>query len=278
MSTEVSTEAAVITETAEPTRKRKRSSTAAKLIQATALAAVLVPLGSVMMEGASITCGFSGGSSSGGCTQTGNQQVYNFDQTASAEDDYKIVLEFFGMSNPFQMTVEDHHLSHEDFAARNGLDETYGGSYDCVDMVSPLLSTDGSPCREFEFRLEDWTTTQWDHFTVSIVWDYNSEPTYPNGVDPPGTEPGAVRLAQNKGGSQVGDFTIDMCLEALEDEAFDACEYEAVPTGDPRIGGGNTDFSTLSAVHQVPEPSSVILLVSGAGAALYRRRRRTQVA
>ena len=74
----------VTIETAAPPRRRKRSSTAAKLIQAAALAAVLVPLGSIAMEGASITCGYSGASNPSGCAGDGTTRTFDFNQTASA--------------------------------------------------------------------------------------------------------------------------------------------------------------------------------------------------
>jgi hypothetical protein len=242
-----------------------------KLIQAAALVAALVPLGSIAMEGASISCGFSGAGnmSSSGCAGGGSTQIFNFDQTASAADDYKVILTFLGMDNPFNMTVTDHTLSHTAFLAREGL---AAGTYDCVNMVSPTL---GDPCREFEF--ESNNGIQWDGYTFEFVWDYDSENSgFPNGTDPVGDAPGAIRVVQNKGLSQLGAFTIDMCLEAMTNDDFTPCSYQAVSTGDPRIGSGNTDFST-AVVASVPEPSSLILLCAGAGV-LYRRRRRSKLA
>jgi hypothetical protein len=244
-----------------------------KLIQAAALAAALVPLGSIAMEGASISCGFSGASNNSfsGCTGGGSTQTFDFNQTPSAADDYKVILTFFGMDQAFNMTVTDHTLSHAAFLAREGL----AGSYDCVNVVDP---TSGDPCREFEFE-SSTGQAEWDSFSFDFVWDYDSENSgYPNGTDPPGDDPGDIRILQNKGLPQAGLFTIDMCLEALTDSAFTPCSYQASAV-DPRIGSGNTDFSTavIATETTVPEPSSLILLCAGS-ALLYRRRRQSKAA
>ena len=68
--------------------------------------------------------------------------------------------------------------------------------YDCVDFVDPTTTL--TPCREFEF--ESNNGVQWGSFHFDIVWDYDSEPDYPNGDDPSGADPGQVRILQNKGG------------------------------------------------------------------------------
>jgi hypothetical protein len=204
---------------------------------AAALAAMLVPLGSVAVEGLSINCGFSGasnGSFSGCGSASGGAVIFDFDQTSSAEDDYKVILDFVG-GGAFDMTVTDHHLSHLAFLAREGLP----GTYDCVDFVDPTVFD--SSCREFEFDPPDGS---WSSFTFEFVWTYDSETNgYPNGTDPPGVQPGQVRILQNKGEPQEGSYTIDMCLAAITDGNYTPCSYLASSSGDPRIGGGNEDFS-----------------------------------
>ena len=128
------------------TAPRKRSSTAAKLVQAAALAAVLVPLGSVAMEADTITCGFSGYNSDGnnggdGCSNSfGDTNRYNF-------DGYFFELTFNGLdpNANFDVSVSNNTMTGENFDARAGSFE----GYDCI----PL--TEGGPCVDFVVDFPD---------------------------------------------------------------------------------------------------------------------------
>ena len=108
----------------------KKSSTVMKLVQAAALAAALVPLGSVAMEGATLTCGFSG-APEGSCEAGAgfDTQEYNF-------GDYKLIVQFFGMDEAFTLAITDTPISQDAFDLRNAVE----GNYDCVSLVAPTLT------------------------------------------------------------------------------------------------------------------------------------------
>jgi len=237
----------------------RQSSMAIKLAQAAALAAVLVPLGTVAVETESMTCGFYG-ASTGACGSGGTggaTQTFDFGQG------YKYTLTFLDGSAPFFVTINNVALSQEGFDSR----ESLPGSYDCVPLVNP--GTTSSPCVDFNIT-DSSGGTAWDGYVFSIAWLYDSGPTFPNGNDPPGPTPGQVRVLQNPG-SVTGDaFLIDMCL------AFPTpgCQYTPGAI-DPEISSGDTDFSSMTvAWTAVPEPASIILVGAGLGGLLYRRRRR----
>lgn len=265
-------------ETAAVSKTSKKSTSATKLLQAAALAAVLVPLGSVAMESATIVCGFSGGVNGPGCTGEGfsGPRIFDFDQTTSPLDDYKIILDFgFGDGGSWEISVTDNPMTHLQFSER----ESLPGEYDCVDLVDPDL--DPAPCRDFVFvasRGEVWDTYEFD-----FIWDYPSDfpreqGGFPNEPDPPGPVPGHVRILQNKGDPLNGPFTIDMCLAALTDPDFVPCDYDA-SAFDPRIGSGNDGFTTetiawTAQAAAVPEPGILMLMGTGIAGILYRKRRR----
>jgi len=89
-----------------------------KLMQAAALAAALVPLGSVTMEGASITCGYSGNeTSTPGCSGEGTSRIYDFSFVDSSLD-FKVILEFFGMTDSFAIAITETAITEAAFDAR----------------------------------------------------------------------------------------------------------------------------------------------------------------
>src|SRR5437867_12206803 len=100
-----SEETATVTEQATSRRGRK-SSNAAKLIQAAALAAVLVPLGSVAAEATPTTCSFAGGGSGGffAC-QSGPEGGLLFNFGNSSE--YRAELRFDQLNGGFNVTIDD---------------------------------------------------------------------------------------------------------------------------------------------------------------------------
>jgi hypothetical protein len=228
------------------------SSTAVKLAQAAALAALLVPLGTVAVETATITCGFYGASNS--CpVGEGGERSFDF-------GDYKYVLDFFGETNSFEITIEDVLISQGAFSERESLE----GDYFCVFLT-------GTQCVEFVITAPERT---WTSYEFTIAWLFPTDPVFPNGTDPPGSTPGQIRVLQNPGGNMNDLFTIDMCLEF----PTPGCQYFA-GVFDPAISSGDTDFSSqivASTAAPIPEPATLLLVGSGLGSILYRRRRRRE--
>jgi hypothetical protein len=233
---------------------QKRSSTAAKLIKAAALAAVLVPLGSISpAEAASITCTFSGSNSDGGvggegCFGGGSSQTYDF-------GDYQFELTFDFSNEDVNFDVE---VVATEFAA---LDGSLPG-YQCVALTD-------AGCVDFQVlpynpaypnQLLTSSDDYWTHYTVAIDWEnWNNYPlTMSN-----------MRLLHDRtddgGAEAVGSYDVDTCTSGMYDE----CEIET----EPRIKSGNTDFDSYTAAVTVPEPSSLLLLGMGALATVIRRRR-----
>jgi hypothetical protein len=248
------------------------ASNAKKLIQAAALAAALVPLGSISAEGASITCNLNGsGTSDAECSFAdiegpfAGMTLYDF-------GDYKVGLSFSNVTaSELDVTITDTPITQTDFDSR--VEGDLGG-YNCVTLVAPGDGDDG--CRFF--TIEPSVDDAWDSYELAFIWNLLTDDgegggTYPNGDDPEGATPGNIRILQAPGESTV--FSIDMCLSAVDDpEAYAACEY-FVSAVDPAIRSGNTAFSDfiVAAVAPVPEPGTIALLGTGLAGLLYRKRR-----
>ena len=185
------------------TQNENMSTTAKRLVQAAALAAVLVPLGSVAVETAPMTCGFYGGyngdCASGIGTNEGLTQEYDFGA-------YKFILSFLSPTgSAFDITISDLHLFDGEFSEREAV------SSDTIYQCLPIdpSSTSGT-CVEFEVT-DSSNGTAWNGYEFTIQWNADTNSLFPNG---PG---GSVRVLQDPG-ADPPLFEIDMCVSF-------GCEY-----------------------------------------------------
>jgi hypothetical protein len=242
------------------TETSKRSSTATKLIQAAALAAVLVPLGSVAVETSTINCASSYSGCIGTFSPTNTSNDYDF-------GGFDYILTMLNVNGTFDVDINALLGTQAFFANRLG---NFPG-YQCVDLLDPST---GTPCVDFGIFAPDPGANSWQGYRVKIAWDFDSNSLFPNS---PGNR---ITILHDFGTRQVpGDtdniYDEDMCLNRLNT----ACTYFAGP-GDPSISSGDTDFQHMLVAQRpadaVPEPATLILLGSGVSGFLYRRRRRSR--
>jgi PEP-CTERM motif len=243
-----------------PTPKvSKRSSKAAKLVQAAALAAVLIPLGSVAVETSTINCSSSYSGCIGTFSPTNTSNDYDFGA-------FDYILTMLNVNGTFDVDIAAQFGTQGSFALQMA---NFPG-YQCVDLMDP--SSTGAPCVDFGIFAPDPGPNSWQNYRVKIAWDFDSNSLFPGD---------RITILHDFGDRQrPGDFDNiydeDMCLNPLNT----ACTYFPGP-GDPSISSGDTDFQHMlvalrPAADAVPEPATLIMLGSGISAFLYRRRRRSR--
>ena len=222
-----------------------------KLIQAAALAAVLVPLGSVAVETASITQLYSGG---GGGIPPINNQLFDFHPSSPYE--LRLNFENLATNANFFVTVNNVPANQASVNPRLG---SFNG-FLCV-PIDPTLP--GAPCVDFDVRAPDPGPNTWTGFyDIFISWDANTDPTFPN------TPGNRIRILHNEGNIPGNGFDSDITTPG---------SYSSVL--DPAIGGRDDNFQSfmvLQAPTPVPEPATLLLVTTGVSGLLYRRRRKRQ--
>jgi len=232
------------------TSPRRGRSTLMRLIQAALLACLVVPLGTVAIEGsvAYFSCNIE---NEFGCSGEGAQS-YTF-----GFGDYFLELTFdMPAGGDIGIEVTPTVISQESFEAKAGLFPGYQclaitQSGECVEFdVDPFLGESG---------------TDWTHFKLEIRWNKIDGQT----LDPSRMTMLVDRTAPPNYGTT--DYDYDVCASTL----YDTCDIDP----DPGIRSGNTDFSTWIAAYRpaapVPEPSTLLLLGAGISAVGLRRRRRS---
>jgi hypothetical protein len=235
---------------AAPGEHHAKSTTAKKLIQAAALASVLVPLGSVAVETATINCVVQSGCSGTGSYSSGasGSNIWKF----SSNDILLYTLLIEGTPDTtFSLDVEDRHVSVENF-------EEFNIAFPNSECI-PFLDED--TCVIFDVLAEGTVDWNEDGYFMEMRWFAPEVEPGESPQKPP--DDGRNHIFKSANG-----FTFD---EVLRESDYDP----DVDPVDPALGGRGDDFSSfLAGRADVPEPGTLLLFGTGVVATCLRRRRR----
>jgi PEP-CTERM motif len=270
--------------TPAPASHARKSTAAAKLLQAAALAAVLVPLGSVAVE--TTNCHFyASGTGTSNCS-TGPEGGLLF---TFADPNYQAELRFLnsdGSENifgDFNVEIIDTPNAYGDIKPRfndffSGFEPVPIGS----DPLAPFIVFSVNapePCTGDCAGADGTWRSEGPRgpgaasgYNLWIYWGINaSTPLFPS--------PSMLHDTGASAGDQDGQFDIDITRSYIECGPLDFCELAL--DLDPAAGGRDDMFQDFTmgddngvAVGAVPEPATLALLGTGVSALLYRRRRR----